>query len=285
MKSKSLRIILTSVSALLIIGVVGYYFYDVFCLNTPYTRNLFKMLTVVAGSFGAIAKLNSAGRGKSLAFYENAYKEQIGNAFEGKPSHRKKLLRACRAYDEGKYNKAIRMLFKLLKSADGRKDEVPVLLFIALCYTDSGVPNEAIGVYNDLLKVDPFNATAYSNLGLLYLHQGDYETAISNFDKSIHSDYSNYYAYSNIANCYFRMDNYDKAIYNAELALKHKNNGVEAAGLLTIIYALIGDEANKKRCYHLAITAGQSPKKLNAAIEYYLSEKQIPSYDDEDEEE
>lgn len=283
MKNKKLKTVLTIVIILLSLAVVGYYLYDVFYLHTPYTRNLLKVLVILTGSFGAIAKLYGSGQRKKLGFYESSYKNEIGNAFANKPPQRKKLLNACRLYDEGNYNKALKCLFKLRNEADGSTDEVPVLLFIALCYTDFGVSAEAIKAYNDLLRVDPYNSTAQSNLGLIYLQKGECETAIKHFDKSIQSNYNNYYAYSNKAHCYFRMEEYAEAIYNAELALKHKNNGVEAAGLLTIIYALQGDERNKKRCYHIAITAGKAPKALNTAIEYYLNEKSIPSYEEEEE--
>ena len=81
-----------------------------------------------------------------------------------------------------------------------------------------------------------------------------------------------YNAYINRANYYFRKGEYDPAITDAKQALEFKNNGVEAASLLTVIYSLRGDENNKKHYYHLAITSGKRPSELDQAIEYFLNE-------------
>ena len=43
--------------------------------------------------------------------------------------------------------------------------------------------------------------------------------------------------------------------------------------MLAITYALKGDEENKEKYFHLAITNGEPPENLNRAIEYYLSQK------------
>ena len=69
---------------------------------------------------------------------------------------------------------------------------------------------------------------------------------------------------------------------DAKQALAIKNKGVEAAGLLTIIYALHGDEENKKKYYHIAITSGKKPEDLNAAIQHYLAENAESTEEDEE---
>lgn len=280
MKKKSSNILWIIIVSLLVLGIIALYLYDVIWMKTPYTTRMFRTLAIVFLLLGTLVRLiNGSGR-RGLAVYEKAYAEEIGAAFISKPFQRKKLLCACRLYNESNYGKALKYLFELLREVESDKDSVPVLLFIALCYTDAGVSGEAIKVYNDLLKIDPRNAQVHSNLGGLYIAKGDFEAALKHYNISIEINPDNYYAYLNRANYHFRMNEYDEAISDAKQALENKNNGVEAASLLSVIYALRGDAENNKRYYHIAITSGKSPQELNEAIEYFLNEKSIPSDSD-----
>lgn len=280
MKRKTSNVIWIAVVILLIVGVAAFYLYDVIWVKTPYTKNLFRAIAIIFLLLGTLLKLiNGSGR-NSLEMYEKAYENELGYAFKNKPFQRKKLLCACRLYDESNYRKALKYLFQLLREAEFERDSIPVLLFIALCYTDAGATSEAIKVYYDLLKIDSNNPLVHSNLGGLFIDEGDFETALKHYNKSIELKPDNYFAYINRANYYFRKNEYNNAIVDAKQALEFKNNGVEAAGLLTIIYALQGDEENKKKYYHVAITSGKNPADLNEAIQFYLSEQNIPSEED-----
>lgn len=283
MKQKTLNTILVVVVVLLIAGILGFYLYDVLLLKTPYSKNLFRVLAVVFLLLGTLVRLaGRTGRG-SLAVYEKAYADEIQYAFKDRPFQRKKLLCACRLYSESNYGKALKYLFRLLRQAESERDAIPVLLFIALCYSDAGLPDDAIGAYYDLLKLDSNHARVHNNMGRLLVNKGDYETALKHYNKSIELQPKNYYAYVNRANYYFRDNQYEEAIADAKQALEFKNNGVEAANLLTIIYALLDDEENKKYYYHISVAAGQRPEELNDAIEYFLHEENIPSYEEEEE--
>ncbi len=273
MKRRVSNIALIVLVVLLIIGIIAFYVYDVFWLKTPFKDNLFRALSIVFLLLGTLVRLVAGGGRKSLELYEKAYAKELGYAFQNKPFQRKKLLCACRLYNESNYRKALKYLFQLLNEAEFERDSVPVLLFIALCYTDAGLPDDAIRAYYDLLKIDPENAQVHSNLGGLFINVGDYETALMHYNKSIEIQPENYYAYVNRANYYFRKNDYDNAIADAVQALEYKNNGVEAASLLTIVYALLGDSQNKKRYYHTSITSGKNPKELDEAIDFYLSEQ------------
>ncbi len=273
MKKKALNIILIIFVVLLIIGIIGAYLYDVLFLKTPFADNLFRTLSIVFLLLGTLVRLIGGGGRKSLDIYEKAYAKELGYAFNNKPFQRKKLLCACRLYNESNYRKALKYLYQLLKETEFERDAVPVLLFIALCYTDAGVPDEAIRAYYEILKIDSENAQVHSNLGGLFIGVGDYETALMHYNKSIEILPENYYAYVNRANYYFRINDYDNAISDAKQALEYKNNGTEAASLLTIVYALLGDSENKKHYYHISITSGKNPKELDEAIEFYLSEQ------------
>jgi len=281
---KAPRYILTAVVVLLMLAIVGLYLYEVLVLKKPYTENLLRCIVIFFGGIGTLVKLwNGQGRRRSLSFYEKAYRQELGKAFQNKPSLRKKLLCAYRLYNEDNYRKALKYLYQLLKAAESREDTCAVLLLIALCYTDTNVPQEAIKAYEKLLQVDLYHAQSHSNLGLLYVKVGEFEKARQHYDSAVRYDSKNYYAYANRANYYFRIGEYENALPDAARALEIKNNGVEAASLLTIIYALQGDEENKKKYYHIAIASGKRPEDLNAAIEYYLKENEaIPTGAEED---
>lgn len=277
MKRKTTNTVFIVLVILLIVGIIAFYLYDVIFNKTPYMHNLFRTLAVVFLLLGTLVRLiNGSGR-KSLDIYEKSYQDEIGYAFSDKPFLRKKLLCACRLYDESNYRKALKYLFELLREAEFERDTTACLLFIALCYADAGVNSEAIQAYRELLKIDPKNAQVHSNLGILLIAEGDFESALEHYNESIKIKPENYYAYINRANYYFRMNDYENAISDAKQALEYKNNGTEAASLLTIIYALKNDEENKKHYYHIAITSGKNAQDLNTAIEHYLNEQSIPS--------
>lgn len=286
MKRRRTKTVCIIVILLMIVGIVSYYCYDVFVAKTHYMENLFRTLALVFLLLGTLIRLAAGGRRrKNLAFYENAYKTELGYAFNHKPFLRKKLLCACRLYDEGNYRKALKYLHQLKQESESYRETVPILLFAALCYTDAGFLREAIKVYNHLLEVDSHNAQAHSNLGTLYIKTGDFEKALEQYNQAIESKPDHYYAYLNRANYYFRMHAYENAIEDAQKALEIKNNGAEAASLLTIIFAQQKDEENKKKYFHIAITSGKNPDDLNAAIRYYLSVEESTEDTTETEEE
>jgi tetratricopeptide (TPR) repeat protein len=263
----------------MIVVIIAVYLYDVIMSGTPYMNNLFKVAAILCAYILTIVRIATQSGRKALRFYEKFYAESLGNAFEDRPRLRKKLLCACRFYDESNYKSAFKCLDSLLEESESRKDSAVVLLFTALCYTETAMPEEAIKAYNQLLKLDPCNAQAHSNLGNAYMKSGEYEAALFHFDKSIEYKPDQYYAYINRANLFFRIRDLSSAVYDAKKALSIKNNGSEAANLLAIIYALVGDEENKRKFFHIAISLGTPPERLKNAINYYLSEA------DEDEEE
>lgn len=257
---------------LLMAAVVGYYIYEVAVLGTAPTENLGRAALIFLALCGSLAKLLTRTGRSGLNVYEQAYKDELGQAFQNDPAARKKLLEATRLYNEDKYDKAVKGLAKLLDRAESVADRSPVLLFIALCYTDAGLRADAIEVYKDLLKYDPRHAQAHGNLGLLYANTGDFEAARHHYDCAISYRPDNYYGFVNRANLLFRMGECDDALTDALKALEIKNNGKEAANLLTVLYALAGDEENRKKYRHMAIAAGADPQSLDATVRRYLSE-------------
>lgn len=276
MKNKAARIIFTIIAILLILVIIGLYFYEVLILHKPPMDNVVRTFAVIAGGIGIIVKVHSgAARRKSLQIYEKAYAQELGRAYAEDPKRRKQLLKACRYYNEQNYNAALKILSQLQKGNPQRKDLVPVLLFTALCYDDAGLPKEAIRVYEQLTAYDPCHSTACSNLGLLYKSNGEPEKALQQFSRAIDFGRDNYYAYNNRASCYFDMEQYEQAIADAKKALEVKSGGREAAGLLAIIYAILDNEEEYKKYYKLALQSGETPDRLNFAINFYKNRMEV----------
>ena len=272
MSKKTLQIIFGSLIVLMMVGCVGVYVYDIVANGSPFYDNL--LILIFALSMLTVAlirnfKVKSRG---SLLFYEKAYEKELGNAFSDNSAYRKFLIMATRYYDESKYSKALKLLGKLSKEAKRETDLAPVLLFAALCYTDMGLVDHGIKTYYELIEIYPRNSQAHSNLGGLHLQNGDFKLALSHYTEAIKCDKNNYYAFNNRANCYFRMQDYDSAIADAKCALEIKNNGVEAATLLAIIYAMKGDAENKEKYYHLATVSGRPAQEIDLAISHHIAE-------------
>lgn len=280
MNKKTVQVITACILAVLALGCLGFYIYDVVWNNSPYQDNLLKLVLIFCLAIASFIRMFRGGSRASLSFYENAYAKELGGAFQHSPALRKKLVSATRLYDESNYRKALKLLFTLAKEAKSENDLVPVLLFSALCYTDMGLTDYAIKVYYNILESSPRNSQVHSNLAGLHLQQGDFKLALSHYDEAINCDHNNYFAYNNRANCYFRMQEYDKAIDDAKKALEIKNNGVEAATLLAVIFALKGDEENKEKYYRLATVSGRPAQEIDRAIQHHINTQKDESIDE-----
>ena len=269
MKNKTLKIVLSVVIAMLIIAVICFYLHGVLIKHKHWSEELLRAMLFTVMLTISMIKLNLNTSRKSLAFYEKAYDSVLGSAFANNPAYRRELVNACRYFDESNYKRAVQILRKLTKKAETEQDKVPVFTIAARCYTESQLPEEAINIYYQLLDISPDNSRAHSNIGLEFVTIGDYEMALKHYNMSLQCDPNNYHAYVNRANLYFEKRDFESAITDSRKSLEIKNNGVEAAGLLAIIYALLQDAKNKEKYYSLAISLGKSSTELDNAVSYY----------------
>ncbi len=273
MKLNKKQVIVCSIISVAILGVVGFYLYEVLYLQKPYTQNLFRMIALILVLTATLIRcLKGAGR-NSLDFYEKAYDKDIRYAFKENTLARKKLLCAIRLYNEENFEKATKYLAQLRSEIKNEHDAQAVYLFAAMCHSDCGLYSDAIGIYYELLKVAPSNATVHNNLGHLYIQEGDYEMALQHIDKAIELSPDDVFAYINKANVYFKQHDLDNAEAWAKKALQVKNNDNNSSGLLAIIYALKNDEENYEKYFHIAISNGKNPDELKTAVEFYLKEQ------------
>ena len=118
-------------------------------------------------------------------------------------------------------------------------------------------------------------ARAWSNLGLIYSNNGDYQKAIECYNSAIKYAPNDAIYHNNMAIAYFRLGEHDLAIEYAEKALAANGKTYQAATLLSMIYATLGNEELCKKYFTVAVTNGQNPESLKAAIEKQKAVREV----------
>ena len=114
MKNKRTVTVIISIFALIAVGTVALYVYEIANGASP-TENLTRMLATVFICAAASMRMFRGGAGKryTLDFYEMEFAKHIRGAFAHTPALRKKLLSAVRLYSESKYNQSMKKLIDL----------------------------------------------------------------------------------------------------------------------------------------------------------------------------
>jgi len=262
--------------AILIAVSIGVYVYDVIANETPYTENLLKVVLVVVSLGLSIVKVFTRGSSRnSLDFYEKNFAKELEGVFTRDTKSRKMLLEAIRFFDESKYQKAISIFEKLKATRPSKHDLSIICLFSALCYEEWGLINDAIKEYDQALVNDPHNATALSNLGILYSNNNEYHKAVECYEKAIETDPNNHFAYNNLAQLYYRSGEYEGAVEYSLKALTLCPNFRPSASLLAVIYGGYGYEKEYGKYHKLAVQEGadaDSIKTLAEAVSGTLDE-------------
>lgn len=269
MKKTVIRVIII-IAAL---AVTGLYLFDILYSHTPYSKNLLKFICVLCVLAAAFIRTVAPKSRRSLAFYEENYIDDIGDAFNGSIL-RKKLLCALRLYNENNFRKSVKYLEQLLPECRNSKEEQVILLFLALNYTDMGCHKTALEVYDKLLEYDCNRSRMYNNMGYIHMQDSEYETAVEYFKKALVLDSENAYSYANIASCNFNLGDYDEAIDYAETALEKKPGFRQPTTLLAILYHLVGNAEKSARYFQMAVSAGEEPDVLRNAIRNYSADEQ-----------
>ena len=282
-KNVIVKIIVTAVLIALIVASIALYVVDIILNNTPPTENLFKALAAVFICLGSLVRMNVKKGRRSLSYYESRYYEQIKNAFVDSPMNKKKLLCAIRLYNEDNFGKALKYLNALKQACKTRDDLYVVGLFTALVFTDANCYEDAIYIYNALLNMNITSSTIYGNLGHLYSGMGNHKDAISMLHLSIQNDENNPSPYHNLAKLYFDTYDFENAKKYATKALDINQKFRPSASLLAIIYSLEDDNANYEKYFHIAISCGEDPARLQSTIKRYQTEMAQKNTDGEPE--
>lgn len=263
------RTIFLIIIILLMVLIVGLYVYDIVIKDVSPTKNLFRTICILLAGMSSLVKLYNPNNKRSLQFYQLRYADILGNAFADQPGCQKRLLKAIRTYNQNAFMRAVKQLERLKPHCQNRKDHYAVHLFIALCYTDARLSDQAETVYKYMISKNYADSLVYSNLGHLKLSRGKYNEAISNFEYALSLDPENAHAYHNLATVYFNVNDLETAAEYAQKALEINGKMREASTLLAIIYALKDERVSYEKYFHIAVSAGQNPDEIKRAISYY----------------
>jgi tetratricopeptide (TPR) repeat protein len=72
--------------------------------------------------------------------------------------------------------------------------------------------NQAIEDYTETLRLNPNDARAYINRGLVYYEKGDYDQAVADYNQAIRLAPNDAYAYYRRGFAYYDKKDYDKAL-------------------------------------------------------------------------
>lgn len=233
------------------------------------TENVVKFGVLIIGLTLSLIKLiGRTGGVGSLRKYESLYSKHIGTAFSApdQKKQKKSLLRAIADYNENKYDTAISRLASLRRECRSGGDRSAVLLILALTYSDSGMTDEAVATYEDLVEIDPCNSTAWSNLGLLYRQKGENEKAITCIENAIDSDRDNAYAWNNLAQAHLAAGNWEKVISPALRSLAIKSDMYQAETALTVAYFAMDEHEKSKQYFDRAVLHGANASKLTSIL-------------------
>lgn len=218
-------------------------------------------------SFGEKLRWRSGRQSREMTdFLEKSYARELGTAFAGKTALRSQLLYAAQLYNEDRYEQGLKLLGELLKKCGTSEDRRAVLLFTALCRSDSGDREGAVETYRLLLQYAPEYSTALSNLGQLLMAQGKYDQAEGYLVSAVEKDPANVAARHNLGTLYYRMGEFEKAIPFCEGAMAQERSLYQACTTLALCHMALGNLEESKRCENLAIIRGQNAAALRNAL-------------------
>ena len=263
------RIIVMILLSILCVAVIAFGIYDVFFQGNNSPSDIFRIVVIMAGLAMSWVKLFRPGRRgtRNLEFYRQSYADIVDNTFVKDEKSFKLLLKSTKYFNENKHKKALAILDELWRKCRTSRETTAVLILSALIKEDMGDIGGAVADYEKLLRFDGTYARAWSNLGLIYSDNGDYQKAIEYYKSAITYAPNDAVYQNNIANAYFRLGEYDLAIEHAEKSLAANGRTYQAATLLSMVYATLGDDELCKKYFSIAVTNGQDPERIKAAIE------------------
>jgi len=125
----------------------------------------------------------------------------------------------------------------------------------ANAYDRANLLEDAIRVYEEILRGDPNSIPVFLNLGGLYYRRGKYEKAIPYYEKVIRSNPKHYQGHYWLAMCYWKLQRYYAAINTLEEVIEFLPTFKDALNLLGDCYEKIGEGAKAEHYYLKAIRA------------------------------
>lgn len=199
---------------------------------------------------------------------EEQYKDIIGETFPKDKRSYKKLRQAIVLYNMDEFEKAHKLLDKLLKKCKSSKDYVAVYMFHALSFTEEQKIDDAIGAYEKLLQYDATDSRAWSNLGTRYMDIGKLEEARNSYRNAIMCNPDNPHAYNNLGACYFKLGEPQPAVDYALKALGLCGTLYPAMGLAAMAYHMLGDKENVEKYTRMYGANGGDVQQLRERLKH-----------------
>jgi tetratricopeptide (TPR) repeat protein len=178
--------------------------------------------------------------------------ELFKQAYQATPSESRPMLSLVQAYlRAGKEDEAMGFLQSVLSVSDSNND---ARLLMGQLYAMQNENEKAFGVFREVIKRDPTNVMAYSNLASLNLRVDKKEEAIKVLEAGLAKVPGDLSLRLMKADIYELQKNYDAAIgVYEELLKEHPNADVVANNLASLLTDYREDEASLKRAHELAL--------------------------------
>jgi tetratricopeptide (TPR) repeat protein len=144
----------------------------------------------------------------------------------------------------------------------------------ANAYAQKGMPEKAIADYTAALRIDPNNASAFRNRGLVYLKHKNYTLALADLDRAIALEgvaLRKPYRYR--ARAYVALGRYEKAIEDFDMALRNDGSNMdlraERAGAKQAARRKDAEEADACLRYKFAKRSGERDADLGYELRLY----------------
>lgn len=262
---KKLPLILYIILALVVIGIL---IWD-FAVDNLIERNTqAKAIVVLVGLVISIVNLSRRSTRKvsnKKALYSNAYAEYIENVFPEDKKLQKQFFDAVDDYNHGKPAAGVAKLEKLRPSCVRRSDIYAVTVFLALCLDDMKVYDKAAQQYRAALSIKPDSGLA-SNLGLVLDRAGKEAEAAAAYEQAIRLDSGNASAWNNLAQQHMRNGRYEDALDAAGNAARLNPKLAPAHNVLAICSYMLGDMEAYEQHYRRAVSNGSNGERIKAYI-------------------
>lgn len=257
---------------LVILGAAGLLVYQGLVAKNLETSNLIKGLLIIAAAVLGMFRPQNRQVVNKKAVYQKAYAEHIQKAFADDSKLEKKFYTAIHDYNQNKPASCLTKLQKLRKQCHRSADVRALTVFMALCYDDMGLFEQAIEHYQSALTMGQ-NSSLYSNMGLCYQRLGNVAQAEEHYLKAISLDPKNEFAYNNLSATYFRQAEYEKALQYAQKAIEVNNNMPQALSAAAICCGLLGDTEGYEKYYRLAVANGYDGRRIKATLQRMQEEE------------
>ncbi len=127
---------------------------------------------------------------------------------------------------------------------------------------DSGMYDEALESFREVVGADPSNALVHNLIGMVYYQLGDTTTAKHHFEEAIELNPNLADAHHNLGNIYFQNENYREAAVYYENAVKLEPANGDYFVALAQIYARSGDRQKAGTAFDRAIELGATSPQL-----------------------